>query len=64
MSSSKLSEGANSRKTSDNKGTLPPFDKLKAMFVDKPISKKKKAYGFEVQAQVSEDEGAFWSRRT
>ena len=58
MSTSKCSEAGESEQGSVNRGSLPPFEKLKAMFVDEPsASKRKKMHFCEVRAQASEEEG-------
>ena len=57
MSASKISEEWGS-KSSDTRNNLPPFDKLKAMFVDEVGGNKKKKTQFcEVRLQGSEEDG-------
>ena len=58
MSTSKCLEAGESEQGSVNRGSLPPFEKLKAMFVDElSASKRKKMHFCEVRAQASEEEG-------
>ena len=56
ISASKLSLERESRQGSINRGTMPSFDQIKAMFADEPTTKRKKTQLCEVRPQGSDEE--------